>query len=415
VDTVHFLFSLDSTTSTIIMAANAFDSTVRLDGAAPDGRHLLDELAEPEGSRRLLTFHGSREQPVPPQLPSDPPQNFSWNARYEVLRLLGHGSQGVVYLARREGVDAYFTNVALKVFYPNPAFTREAYSAEMRRIALQAQRVSQIQHDSLISIRDFVALDESRIMVLEWVDGLDLAQLLRLSRFQEVSRRLDRWNYRRLTNVITTPGEDHCRLKPGIAVDILRGCLAGLSALHHAGIVHCDLKPSNIMIKRSGAKKIIDIDSSCVPGSGPPEFRGTPYYMAPEQLQGTALPLSSDIASLGYILIEMLTGRLLFREYTNIPALLQAKLDLPRRLNSILPDEVLQSSLLRDLVSKMVAVDPRDRFADADAADLDQVGAVSFHNQLVKTNLSTEYGRELAWWLELLDRETADGERNDER
>jgi serine/threonine-protein kinase len=399
------------------------ESTVNL--ALPaQGIRRLDPLTDCADPHRLLTYHGSQGQPLPPYVPPQPKEEICWNARYQVRKLLGHGAQGVVYLARREGADGYYTNVALKLFYRNPSLEIEEYQGEMRRIAQQAQRVNRVQHDNLISIRDFVAVNETRVMVLEWVDGLDLSRLLSLRRLEKLRQRTSKKVWDHLNDVIVTAGEDHCRLKPGIAVDILRGCLAGLSPLHHGGIVHCDLKPSNIMIKRSGTKKIIDIDSSFMPAIDPPHLRGTPYYMAPEQLRGlsaaalnagalTGLPegsgpaecaqVQSDIASLGYVLIEMLTGRLIFKDCQTIPQLLEAKSKLPAKLGEILPREVLKNSILSGLVNKMVAVDPKDRFPHADAAELDKVGAASFHRQLVKTDLSTEYARELAWWLELME------------
>ncbi|HVR76668.1 MAG TPA: serine/threonine-protein kinase [Planctomycetota bacterium] len=363
----------------------------------------LDPLSPQDGSNLLRTFHGHHGKPIPTLELPKPPDDPSWNARYEIQKLLGHGAQGVVYLARRQGVDGYVTNVALKLFYRHPTFSKEEYLTEMRRVALQAQRVSVIQHDNLISIRDFVALGETRVMVLEWVDGLDLARLLEPRRLQALQEFVSKSAWDHLNDVIVTTGEDHCRLRPGIAVDILRGCLEGLSSLHHNGIVHCDLKPSNIMIKRTGTKKIIDIDSSCIPTVDVSTLRGTPYYMAPEQLQGRPVQLQSDIASLGYILLEMLTGKLLFRDAETIQDLLEAKLKLPARLDQVLPPEVKRSAILRGLIGKMIAVDPKDRFPDADAAELDRrMGAVNFHRQLIKMDLSTEYSRELAWWLELL-------------
>ena len=358
---------------------------------------------------RLRTFHASEGSPCPlPVLPNTP-KELCWNARYEIKEFLGHGAQGYVYLAKREGVDGYFTNVALKFFYHNAAFTLQEHREEMRRIARQSQRVSGIQHDSLISIRDFVAReDETRVMVLEWVDGIDLERLLDLDRLTQLEKRLSRREQEHLNDVIVTPGEDHCRLKPGIAVDILRGCLAGLGALHKGEIVHCDLKPSNIMIKRNGTKKIVDVDSSCVPAEGTKHFRGTPYYMAPEQLGEVDLQAHSDLASLGYILIEMLTGQRLFRHCRSKGDLIEAKARLPGRLDGILPDEIRKSSILSGLVRRMVAADPRDRFRNADAAELDHFGTVSFQNQLVKMDLSTEYGRELSWWLGLLHASDSD-------
>jgi serine/threonine-protein kinase len=317
-----------------------------------------------------------------------PLDELCWNTRYRVGPLLGKGAQGTVYLAEREGVDGYSTQVALKVFHRPSNWTLSEYVVEMQRIALQARYVSQVQHDNLISIRDFVALDETRVMVLEWIDGLDLEALLDLSRLKALTGKLPRVLRDHLAEVIVTPGRHHGRLKPGIAVDILRGCLAGLSALHEKGIVHCDLKPSNIMIKRSGTKKIIDMDSSAVLAEHPRYLRGTPYYMAPEQLRDRASRLQSDIASLGYILLEMLSGDLLFKHCETTRELLAAKCSLPDRLHQVLPIDVLQDSILCELLRKMIAVDPEDRFPDANAAELDHVGAARFQRHLVQTNLS---------------------------
>lgn len=367
---------------------------------------VLDPLTD--GANLLRTYH-TAGRPIVARAPPEPIEDLSWLARYRILGQLGYGSQGVVYLAEREGVDGYSTRVALKIFRRDPSASVEEYLAEMRRVALQAQRVSGIQHDNLVTIRDFVAIGETRVMVLEFVDGLDLARLLDPRRHDGLRRAIGRKQWERLNDVVVTAGEDHCRLKPGIAVDVVRGCLAGLSALHHRGIVHCDMKPSNIMIKRTGTKKIIDIDSSSSPAEKPEQVRGTPYYMAPEQLEGRAVQLGSDIAALGYVLVEFLTGRLLFKECDSAAALFEAKKTLPGRLAEILPAEVRRDDLLTRLIQKMIAIDPRDRFPDADAAELDTAGAVSFHRRLVKMDLSTEYDRELAWWLDLLEAAEAGG------
>ena len=354
----------------------------------------------------LLSYHDTLERPYPKPRSPATFDELSWRAHYEVIRPLGRGAQGTVYLARREGVDGYATHVALKVFDPPENWTTVEYVCEMERIAGQAERISQIQHDSLVSIRDFVAIgdgeDQPRVMVLEWVDGFDLERLLDLQRLRRLEARLPRPIREHLNDVIVTAGRDHCAIKAGVAVDIVRGCLAALSALHHERIAHCDLKPSNIMIKRTGTKKIIDVDSSCVVSREDPQIRGTPYYMAPEQLEQKPIRLRSDVASLGYVLIELLTGERLFGDCVTKDELLVAKQTLPDRLDRLLPAAVRDDPFLFQLVYKMVAVDPQDRFPDADAAELDRVGAASFHRHLVRENLSTEYDRELAWWLELL-------------
>src|SRR5436853_3264507 len=124
---------------------------------------------------------------------------------------------------------------------------------------------------------------------------------------------------------------------------------------------------------------------------GPFQNRGTPYYMAPELQLETPVTLAADVASLGYLLVEMLTGRRIFRECQTMDQLLQAKLSLPKRLAQMLPVEVRRDGNLCDLVSKMVAAEPQDRFPDADVVDLDRRGAANYHRHLVKTNLSTDY------------------------
>ncbi len=370
-----------------------------------DPASTADLQVDAAGADVLRTYHtGGR--PIMARVPPAPLEELCWNARYRILSRLGYGSQGAVYLAERQGVDGYFTRVALKIFHRDPSTPLEEYLAEMRRVALQAQRVSVIQHDNLVSIRDFVAIAETRIMVLEFVDGFDLSRLLDGRRHERLRSAISKKQWERLNDVVVTAGKDHCRLKPGIAVDVVRGCLAGLSALHHRGIVHCDMKPSNIMIKRTGTKKIIDIDSSSSTAENTKEIRGTPYYMALEQLDGRAVHLASDIASLGYVLVELLTGRLLFKDCDSMAKLREAKMKLPSRLGDLLPAEVKRDELLYKLIQKMIAVDPRDRFPDADAAELDTVGAVSFHRRLVKM----EYDRELAWWLELLEAAEAGSE-----
>ena len=104
--------------------------------------------------------------------------------------------------------------------------------------------------------------DRIRMMVMEWVDGYDLRRPAGPGdagpRRDRVSSR--RWEY--INRVIVTAGPTQPRFKPGVAVAIVRDCLAALAALHREGIVHGDIKPSNIMLKRTGNAKIVDIGSA---------------------------------------------------------------------------------------------------------------------------------------------------------
>jgi serine/threonine-protein kinase len=191
-------------------------------------------------------------------------------------------------------------------------------------------------------------------------------------------------------------------MKAGVAVAIVRDCLNALAALHRHGIVHGDIKPSNIMLKRTGIAKIVDIGSA-FELSNPPQFRScTLPYAAPEVLENRDSAPRSDLCSLGYVLIELLSGRQPFVGVSGIRELLEAKRTLPMRLHQILPEEVLRCELLCSFIRGMIAPDPTRRFPSAEAAELLKEGAAAFHRQLVIGNLASEYDNDIRMWLEEL-------------
>ena len=268
--------AMDSDTSTV----DPISSTPRMNG----------DLGPAGTTRRLLRSGPPSEPFLEGELLQEPIDEICWNARHRMVHMLGNGAQGVVYLANRQGVEGYETKVAVELYFRGRARSLEEYFEDMHRVARQAMRISeiQIQKDNLITPRDIVAVSDTRVMVMEWVDGLDLRQLLDRKRFQIHRSRLTREEWERLNDVVASTGLDHCRLKPGIAVDVISGCLAGLSHLHRHEIVHCDLKPSNTMIKRTGTKKIIDI--SCVSGENGSSPRSTGYRTSSRLYTITPLP-----------------------------------------------------------------------------------------------------------------------------
>ncbi|MBV9124425.1 MAG: serine/threonine protein kinase, partial [Planctomycetes bacterium] len=312
-----------------------------------------------------------------------------WLTLHRKVRLLGTGGQGLVFLSRRLGADQFTLPIALKVFSPRPYRDENDYAQSMTRIAQVAARVALIQHDNVLDIHNFQEEEGIRIMEMEWVDGHDLARLLTPEMLEIARWRLapEAWTY--LNNVIVTEGPRQPRLKPGIAIEVVRECLAGLAALHRAGIVHGDLKPSNIMLKRTGNAKVIDIGSAIDLRAGPAKRIWSPVYAAPEILQGAENSPRSDLASLGYVLIEMLAGQPLFADLTTYQELLQAKQQLEQRLPELLPPEVRSHDLLLNLCRRLTAFEPEQRFASAEAAELEQHGAAEFHHQLVKGDLAS--------------------------
>jgi len=331
-------------------------------------------------------------------------QRMSWTEHLHLTRRIGSGGQGVVYLSQRRGTDQFTLPVALKVFSPARYEDARAYDESMGRIAQVAARVAQIQQDNLLDVHNFVERNRIRIMEMEWVDGYDLGRLLTPGMLDRTHERVTnrRWEY--LNNVIVTAGPMQPRLKPGIAIAVTRECLAALAALHREAIVHSDLKPSNIMLKRTGNAKIVDIGSAVELNNLPVQRTCTPSYAAPEVLEGAEYTPRADLASLGYVLIEMLSGKAPFAGLTNYRELLEAKRALPQQLPYILPQEVVCNELLMSFCRGLIAPDPTRRFPSAEAADLvKEGGAASFHRQLIKGDLASEYENEIRLWLEELD------------
>jgi eukaryotic-like serine/threonine-protein kinase len=341
-------------------------------------------------------------------------QELVWVSRRPFLRCLGTGGQGIVFLSQRQGADDFQRRVALKVFSPAPYANVAAYETEMARIASVAGRVARIQQDNLVDVHNFIKHRGIRLLEMEWVDGYDLQRLCRRSVFERIRSSVssERWDY--INSFTVTHGKQSLRFKPGIAVSILRGCLAAVAALHRDGIVHSDLKPSNIMLKRTGSTKIIDVGSAFDLYDSPPSGRCTPAYAAPEVLEGQPGSPQSDLASLGYVLLEMLCGVQPFAGKSRFAELLRAKKQILDRLPKLLPpEEIAYNELLIKLIRRLIDPEPSRRFASAEAADLAEDGAAEFLKQLVKGDLASEYHADVRQWIE--DIEQSGGVDDDER
>jgi serine/threonine-protein kinase len=198
--------------------------------------------------------------------------------RYRIVALLGRGGMGEVYRAQDLKLGQ---SVALK-FLPE---TVHHDPARLERFLAEVRIARQISHPNVCRVYDVGEIDGRHYLSMEYVDGEDLAALL---------RRIG-------------------RLPPDKGVEIARQLCAGLAAAHDRGVLHRDLKPANIMIDGRGHARLADFGLAAV-GTDlrPGEIAGTPAYMAPEQLEGRELSTKSDIYSLGVVLHELFTGRRLF-------------------------------------------------------------------------------------------------------
>jgi serine/threonine-protein kinase len=272
----------------------------------------------------------------------------------------------------------------------------------MTRVGEISARVALIQCDNVVDVHDFIERRGIRLMEMEWLDGYDLREVLAPAMLERTREKTspECWQY--VNNVILTAGPAQALLKPGVAISVLRDCLAGLAALHAAGIVHGDVKPANIMLTRTGSAKMIDIGSAIDLRRATHRRAWSPVYASPEVLDGGDNTPQSDLASLGYVLVEMLAGRDPFEGLGTLRQLIEAKAELDRRLPELLPPEVSSNDLLLNLCRRMIAPDPAQRFPSAQAADVGRKGAADFHRQLVKGNLASEYDHDIRVWLEQL-------------
>jgi len=324
---------------------------------------------------------------------------LNWQVKYRLLRKLGSGGQGVVYLADRSGSFGVSFRLALKFFRPSGYSDIEAYRAEMARLSRLAMKLAQLQQDQLLDVHNVVEFENIQTLVMEWVDGYDLRFLLTPRALSQVRASVDedRWEY--VNDVVVTRSESQARLKPGVAIAILRECLSGLAALHREGLVHADLKPANIMLKRTGNCKLIDFGSAFSLDELPLRPTWTPRYAAVEVLEGGAHTPVSDLASLGYVLVEMLSGQYPFIEAADGPELVTAKRALPERLHEVLPEEVSRNEMIITLINQLISPDPAERFSSAEEADLSEAGALPIQRQLVKGDLDSDYANEIRLWL----------------
>lgn len=339
---------------------------------------------------------------------------LSWKHDYRKKKEIGRGGQGVVYLT--ECINQNHLPKAMKVLSPEPYGDVESYQEDMKRMKEVFSLVYSMQVDNLVIVEDFDAQRGISMMIMRWIDGCDLATLLKPSLFDELqggvsTRFLEHLNESVITNMGTMGTQS--RLKPGMAVNIIEKCLRALDALHSQGIVHGDIKPANIMLDRYGSIRMVDIGSAFQQSARPSRHIWTPRYAPPEFFvkDGQWTP-QGDLASLGYVLIEMLSGRppiagpdiesvatrVLGTEWDQ--QLMIEKLQLPQRLDELMPKEVRESEHLIGILRRLIAPEPEMRFANAEEALIGPFGTYQFMQGLARLDLAAPFSHEIRRWIE---------------
>jgi Protein kinase domain len=254
----------------------------------------------------------SSPTPTPPRVSSS--SDFSTGrfapgemlaGRYRILGRLGRGGMGEVYRADDLTLGQ---PVALK-FLPTASVQDSGFIERFRSEVRNARGVS---HPNVCRVYDIGEVNGEQFISMEYVDGEDLATLL---------RRIG-------------------RLPPAKALEIARQLCAGLAAAHDKGVLHRDLKPANIMIDGQGRARITDFGLAVTGEEAATDGRiaGTPAYMAPEQLAGRGATAKSDIYSLGLVFYEVFTGKRAFEGATLAELRRQHSEVQPKALSSHITD-----------------------------------------------------------------------------
>jgi serine/threonine protein kinase/tetratricopeptide (TPR) repeat protein len=265
--------------------------------------------------------------------------------RYKILSKLGQGGMGEVFLAEDTRLRR---NVALKILPAEVAADR----VRMERFVREAKAASALNHPNIITIYEIDHADSRHFIVIEFIDGLTLRE--------------------RAEAASMTVGE---------VLDVAIQATSALAEAHEAGIIHRDIKPDNIMIRRDGIVKVLDfglaklseriapavVDSEAPTSidlkTEPGVVMGTAVYMSPEQARGLPVDARSDVFSLGIVIYEMIAGRLPFKGADRLEVLASIVGDAePPPLARYAPDTPDE---LQRIVSKSLAKSLEERYQSA--------------------------------------------------
>jgi len=303
-------------------------------------------MAGPHGARLAAVAEETMEQAKIPE-------------RYRLLREVGQGGMAVVYRAVDETLKR---EVAIKILHQHLAADVESKA----RLEREAQSVAKLHHENILEIFDYSGPDSpSSYIVTEFIDGQTLKDFLAA----------------------------HPIAYPEIAALVAVEVGSALAHAHAAGIIHRDVKPENVMIRKDGLLKLMDfgiaqvVDLQRMTVTG--QLLGSPAYMAPELIEGKPLDFRTDVFAVGIMLYQLATGRLPFagkNPHEVLRRIVEGKFPDPRTLNKRLSDRLarmLEHALARrpdDRYGALVLLtaDLREHLAEAGLTDVKRELAAYF-------------------------------------
>ena len=261
---------------------------------------------------------------------SDPQQRYRRLGKYELHQLLGEGAMGIVWKAYDTVLRRY---VALKLLSSSFRKTKDMQERFLR----EARAAGAIQHANIVTVYDLGESEGQLFIAMELVEGRDLSDMIALRDPLALERKLD------------------------ITIEVL----AGLHFAHQRGVIHRDVKPSNVRVMPDGRVKIMDfgiarLQKADATGSG--AIVGTPTYMAPEQITNGAITAATDVFSVGCLLYELLCYQRPFEAESVHGVLYQVLTTEPRPLRTVTPS--IPAALER-VVAKAMNKVPHERYESA--------------------------------------------------
>jgi serine/threonine protein kinase len=262
-----------------------------------------------------------------------PDESVILNNRYRLEDRLGAGGMAMVYRARDLTLERTVSiKILRKDYSDNPEFRR--------RFHQEAKAAANLSHPNIVTVHDFGYAENQLFIVMEYVPGTDLKTMLK----------------------------QRGRINVAEAIDLMVQACAGLGYAHRAGLVHCDVKPQNMIVTPDHRLKILDFGIARALATISPNEKsdivwGSPQYFSPEQAAGDPPMPASDVYSLGVVFYEMLTGRLPFIA-TSAEGLARLHREAlppsPRKFNSAIPIP------LEQVLLKVISKEPSARYRTAD-------------------------------------------------